>query len=115
LLNSIFFPDAYTGYAVGRGGTILKTTNGGGPVGVSNSQHATGLLNIYPNPSYNYIIVETSLKGSLAIFNTRGQELITHQIHESMTQIDISTLPKGIYFLKLTNERTVQVGKIIKQ
>ncbi len=33
-LNSVFFVDGNTGWAVGENGTILKTTNGGGTVPV---------------------------------------------------------------------------------
>jgi len=29
-------------------------------------------------------------------------------------QIDISNLPSGVYFVRLTNDNTVAVGKIIK-
>ncbi len=47
--------------------------------------------------------------------NLNGQEIIVQQIEESITIIDICNLPSGIYFVKLTNNLTVQVGKFIKK
>jgi len=71
--------------------------------------------NIYPSPANNKITVETSYKGLLSILNLDGQELITQQITEPKVQIDISTLPNGVYFVRLTNNKTVSTWKFIKQ
>ena len=38
-LYSVYFTDANTGYAVGEGGTILKTTNGGGTFPLKKPYH----------------------------------------------------------------------------
>lgn len=75
-------------------------------------------LSIYPNPATDKITLEISVipsKSNLSIINLCGHELITCQTTMPKTQIDISNLPNGVYFLRLTNERTVEVGKIIKQ
>jgi hypothetical protein len=47
--------------------------------------------------------------------NLNGQEVMQYKITESKTQIDITSLPSGVYFVRLTNDKTVQVGKIVKQ
>ena len=47
--------------------------------------------------------------------NLNGQELIIQQISEPKTEIDISNLPCGVYFVQLTNQGMIKVGKIIKQ
>jgi hypothetical protein len=46
--------------------------------------------------------------------NLSGQQLITRQITEPKTQIDISTLPSGVYIVKVIGEKGVQVGKFLK-
>jgi len=46
--------------------------------------------------------------------NINGEELITRQITEPKTQLDISTLPSGVYVVKLVGEKGVQVGKVVK-
>jgi hypothetical protein len=75
---------------------------------------------IYPNPSSTTITVELSrtltIKNAILTINTMsGQQLITRQITEPKTQIDISNLPQGVYFVRLTNDRTVEIGKFVKQ
>ncbi|MFH1161452.1 MAG: T9SS type A sorting domain-containing protein [bacterium] len=76
------------------------------------------LFSIYPNPAFTQITIETSaipIDSKLSILNLNGQKLITRQITEPKTQLDISTLPNGVYIVHLTNDRTVEVRKIIKQ
>jgi photosystem II stability/assembly factor-like uncharacterized protein len=118
-LYSVYFTDDSTGYAVGTNGTILKTTNGGGyPVGLTDFTSKLNALNIYPNPASNTITIETSAiptQSHLSISNLNGRELITRQITQPKTKIDVSALPSGVYFVRLTGERTVEVGKFIKQ
>ena len=46
--------------------------------------------------------------------NISGREVFTRRITALKTRIDISTLPAGIYFVRLINERTVETGKFIK-
>jgi photosystem II stability/assembly factor-like uncharacterized protein len=115
-LNSVYFTDTNTGYVVGDSGTILKTTNGGGyPVGVNNQPSTSNSLKIYPNPSSDKIILESSAGGDLSILNLNGKELLKQTITKPATQIDISSLPFGVYYIRFRNENTVQVEKIIKQ
>jgi hypothetical protein len=40
---------------------------------------------------------------------------MTRQITSPKTQIDISNLPNGVYFVRLTNDKTMEVGKFVKQ
>jgi len=85
-------------------------------VGMNETQELRLLL--YPNPATDKITIETSRiteESNLVIVNIDGQPLITRQITEQTTTINISTLPSGVYFVRVTNDRTVEVGKIIKQ
>jgi len=104
---------------VGDFGTILKTTNGAGfPVSSNDMTTKSKTLKIYPNPSSDKITIETSAISTdsrLSIMNLSGQELITHEINGCRTKIDITDLPGGVYFVRLTGERAVQVGKFIRQ
>jgi photosystem II stability/assembly factor-like uncharacterized protein len=116
-LYAVFFTDSDTGYVAGEGGTIQKTSNGGGfPVGIEHTTSTVStFLKIFPNPSSNIITVETIAKGHLSILNLNGQQLITRQITEPIATLDIRTLPTGIYVVKVVGESRVQVGKFIKQ
>jgi hypothetical protein len=73
---------------------------------------------IFPNPSSTQITIETKAttpKFLLSIFNLHGQELISRQMTESRTVIDISHLPQGLYFVKITRDDTVKVSKLVKE
>jgi photosystem II stability/assembly factor-like uncharacterized protein len=92
---------------------------------VSQSKSGTGLENniehdfrIYPNPAYNNFTLETpaiSKNSYLSIINLSGQELMRRRISESKTIVDITNLNSGIYIVKVISDRTVQVGKVVKE
>jgi hypothetical protein len=86
------------------------------PAGIRELQSSQIL--IYPNPATDKITIKILGKpaqSGLSNVNIEGQQLITRHITEPKTQINISTMPSGVYFVRLTNERTVEVGKFIKQ
>ena len=115
-LFSVYFNDTDTGYVAGIYGTILKTTIGGAfPVSLADLTVKSINPDICPNPSSDFITIETSaIPSKLSIINISGQELITTITSEPKTVIDISTLPGGVYFVRLTGGRTVQAGKFVK-
>jgi photosystem II stability/assembly factor-like uncharacterized protein len=116
LLNSVYFTDIETGYVVGEGGTILKTTDGGGfPVGTSDVSDKSSVFKIFPNPSSDQIAIEFFGEGQLSILNVTGQEILKQIIVDHKTQIDITGLSDGVYFIKLIEGNTVQIEKLIKQ
>lgn len=77
-------------------------------------------VSIYPNPSSNVITIEllsnNSVKSTfLTIYNLSGQALSSHQLLDKKTVVDVSALPKGIFLVKVKDDRTVEVGKFVKQ
>jgi len=116
-LNSVVFTDPNQGYAVGDSGIILKTKNGG-VLDVNEIPGSNRQLTIWPNPASAQIILESlpSLKGALVtILNLSGKEILNMKLMQVKTHLDISTLPRGIYFVKLTGENTVLIEKLIKE
>lgn len=119
-LYSVHFPTNDTGYIVGSNGTILKTINGGGlPVGIHDRPLSAETLNFYPNPSSTTITISlpstTPINNTtLSIYNVNAQQVISRRITEPTTVLDISTLPQGVYFVRMTTDRTVRVGKFVK-
>lgn len=121
-LNSVYFPDANTGYIVGDGGTILKTTNGG-TVGVIEKRQANS-LKIYPDPASEQITIELSesgsnMNGKVSIFGMTGQEMIKQEVKGSKLELNVSSLPTGIYFVRLIDEEmnvpiSIGSGKFVK-
>ena len=50
----------------------------------------------------------------MTIYSISGQQLMAQQITEQQTVLDVSGLPQGVYFVKVSNDKTVQVGKFVK-
>jgi len=75
-------------------------------------------FSVYPNPSSDIITIETSespFNSYLSLVNLNGQELLYQQTTKAVTEMDISNLPGGIYFIKVRSEKAVEVRKIIKK
>jgi len=74
---------------------------------------------IYPNPASTTITISTPTtpdKNSfLTIFSIDGQKLIQRQITGQQMVVDVSGLSQGIYFIRITNDRTMLVSKFVKQ
>lgn len=73
-----------------------------------------------PNPASTAITISlpssTPIKNTtITIFNVNSQQVISHQITEPQTVIDINTLPGGIYFALIPSDKTVMVGKFVKK
>jgi hypothetical protein len=74
-------------------------------------------LKISPNPASTKITIEIPGEASkflISIFNLNGKELITMTVSDPVTVIDIQHLPAGIYFVRLTGEKTAEVEKFVK-
>jgi photosystem II stability/assembly factor-like uncharacterized protein len=115
-LYSVFFPSVDVGYVVGDSGIILKTTNGG-LTGFYESGIESQLLKITPNPAKDKItILSTLIKEDiqLSIFNVSGEKVMERQLTDNETQLDIIALPRGVYFVKVQDEKIVEVVKMIK-
>jgi hypothetical protein len=69
-------------------------------------------LSIYPNPASESIHVEVLGVFHAELFNRAGQSVMQKRIYRS-ANIDISKLPKGVYFIKLSNEDYEGVRKIV--
>jgi hypothetical protein len=68
-------------------------------------------LNIYPNPFNDIIVIESELVGTVKVYNTLTQLLISQPKNSIKTELDLSSLDNGIYFVELKN----QLFKIIKE
>lgn len=109
-VNSIFCTSIDVCYAVGCD-QVYKTTNGGGidTGGLSNSNIDPRQLIVYPNPTNNYINVVSDAGLNfkvLYLVNLIGQksEVDIVNITPSLITIDLTSLPSGIYYLRIDNE-----------
>ena len=63
-------------------------------------------LKIYPNPSSQYLIVSSYMTGNIEIMNTLGATILIHNKTKKTARIDLRALKKGLYFIKLNNQKS---------
>jgi hypothetical protein len=102
---------AYIDYANSKRATVMKYDSA---FAGFNELQTSGLL-IYPNPATDHLVIESVKTGSLSIVNTDGQQLLSGKITKPKVLLDISSLHAGVYFVRLTNDRTVASAKFIKR
>lgn len=74
----------------------------------------TEVISVYPNPATTYInlqITSSLLSKKAELYDTAGRLIKTILCENEVTNVDISELSVGIYFIKIDN----QTKKIIKQ
>ena len=83
-------------------------------VGVGINELAFEALNIYPNPTNNIVNLEVSEKlRSIKLFDLAGKVVKTFKPEN--TQLDVSNLNAGIYFLEIANAEKKAMLKLIKK
>jgi hypothetical protein len=70
-----------------------------------------GSIVIYPNPSTDVINIASIYDLTISVYNMLGEKLITTQSN----RIDISSLPDGVYNIKMEYDNLVINRKVIKQ
>ena len=78
------------------------------------------LISIYPNPTSGIFSItgETQSFEKIVITNISGKVIYEsnhQQFIDSENQIDISSQPSGIYFIKITTDKNILTGKIVKE
>ena len=71
-------------------------------------------INIYPNPSSDFIYINSkdSDNYTISLFNILGELIIDKKIN--LQQLNLSNLPNGQYFLKIESESGIINEKILK-
>ncbi len=113
-LYDITFADSINGWAVGTGGTILHTYNGGyswvNPP-ATDSLH----ISTIPNPSNSTVSINYSLPlaqhVSIALYDIAGHVLLSPFTNKIQTEgqhtmpIDVHSIPSGTYILSIQTEQ----------
>jgi hypothetical protein len=117
MLYSVFFTDSTTGYVVGQSGTVLKTGNGGSDF-VEEHKAASDLFSLWPNPAKTTIIITGSLPPQkeliVTILNVKGEQVLTETFsNKNKIEMNISSLPKGAYLVKIRADGGMEIKKLV--
>lgn len=77
----------------------------------NNNNNNSTTIKLFPNPANNLVQVTTIDKANLMIFSTTGQAVITATLNAGTTDIDVSQLTSGLYYVKVGDA----VSKLIKE
>ncbi|OFX31041.1 MAG: hypothetical protein A2X08_18245 [Bacteroidetes bacterium GWA2_32_17] len=76
------------------------------------------ILTVYPNPASKNINIKTTIQSKdamVSIFNIQSQLLLQQPLYKENTEINISTLTKGMYIIKVKSDKGIVTNKFIKQ
>jgi photosystem II stability/assembly factor-like uncharacterized protein len=123
-LNSVYFNNDSTGFAVGYK-KVLRTNNCGGNIDIIDSiptniytihDEKNIFFNIYPNPTVDYINIGTNINSDIEIemMNIYGLTMYNFYFKKGHQTIDMTNLPNGIYFIKIKSGNIQTARKILK-
>jgi Secretion system C-terminal sorting domain len=75
---------------------------------------------IYPNPTTNKLFValtgvEDNVSSLLEVFNLAGQLVIRTNTQRAFSELELGHLQKGVYYIKVTNDQSEFIEKIVLQ
>ena len=73
-----------------------------------------GNIAFYPNPTNNAISLQGAADSTISIYNANGAMLQSQSNISDNETIDVSSLPIGVYYMKIQNKQTKFVRKLIK-
>lgn len=77
-----------------------------------------GDILVYPNPATEQFTISTrevTPDSHFALFDMNGRELLRKPLTQTLTPVDVSQLPAGIYLVKFIYNNEVQSVRILKQ
>ena len=100
------------GYGIPNFETVYNT------LAVDDEVFITNKIKLYPNPSAETIyfsVPNSTLNFDVLVYSAIGKLMLSKSVNSSDPKIDISNLPTGIYFVRITSNLEEQVLKIVKQ
>jgi photosystem II stability/assembly factor-like uncharacterized protein len=81
--------------------------------GISTKNNCSSNIKIYPNPASTYVQIESKklIGESIKIIDITGKTIINVVAGKAKQSVDISNLPKGVYFIKVKT----QIQEFVKE
>jgi hypothetical protein len=126
-LNGNPIPGAISQFYVAQqnGNYTVTVTDGTGCSNTSNtitvntvgiSEITTQLIQVYPNPVNNDLLISTTDNMSnVVLYNALGAEIFNAEVNTNRTHVDMSGFERGVYYVKVNTQTNSVITKIIKQ
>jgi len=87
--------------------------------GIEANEAKDELLRIYPNPAAEYVTIELKSKDitddMISVYDLQGKLILQQPVLQSITDVNVSALAKGLYFIKLSTPEVNVIKKLIKE
>ena len=70
-------------------------------------------IQLFPNPSSGLVNFKAESTGLLTVRNNLGQIVGQHEVNSGLNQVDLGTLPNGMYLVIVSNQRVVKQSRIM--
>jgi len=94
---------AFATFGIATINKILVSTTSDG---IKNTKSGNGNISIFFNPSDNQITIQNKPEGTLTVslYRPDGVQVLKTQISNNNDPVNVSSLAKGIYLLKINNQ-----------
>ncbi|HEY4877210.1 MAG TPA: M43 family zinc metalloprotease [Puia sp.] len=76
------------------------------------------LISVYPNPARDFVTVNmtdpNAIGSTIEMYNQVGQRIISQKISQLQFQVNIGTLNRGVYYVKINDGKSKNVTKLVK-
>jgi hypothetical protein len=76
------------------------------------------LISVYPNPARDFVTVNmtdpNAIGSTIEMYNQVGQRIISQKISQLQFQVNIGTLNRGVYYIKINDGKSKNVTKLVK-
>ncbi len=113
----VFFLNKDTGFIVGYGQFYRTVTGGYNPTLAMDDSPNELNLSVYPNPANTVLNVrfEKSLSYNLTLFSLDGRMVMNEKSNSEHHVLNIASLDKGIYLLKVSDNNRSKIVKVVIQ
>jgi len=73
-------------------------------------------LEVYPNPTNGVfnVKIENSENSVIEVVNALGKTILIQNVNSNISNIDLTSQPKGVYFVKVVSGEVLEVKRVIK-
>lgn len=73
----------------------------------------TAEVNVYPNPTSNFVTIQANGMNHITVMNTLGQVVYDVDVDGAIQSLDMSQYEAGVYMVRVTTENGVGVQRVV--
>ncbi|MBA3899238.1 MAG: T9SS type A sorting domain-containing protein [Bacteroidetes bacterium] len=117
-LYAVHFPSTNRGYITGLNGTVLRIDSNFVAVPIPDSVSVKKEYKLYPTAVKEILTIESPYQEgetTISIITINGEVFLNSKFTGAKTEINLSSLNKGLYFIKLSSGGEISFNKIYKE